>query len=255
MHSIVASMTLKLLVWLAALSVFLRLLGRDGPAGGTRERQELSAMLLGALVGSKLLAIATRPVLVLSASDLPEAWLMFVSADSVTGALLGARAGLWFAGASDRGAKMADRLVRPTAWALIVLWSGGVLWALRDGDYGGPTRLPWGIDFGDGLARHPVMLYQAMIMLVLMLFDRLLASTGPPAGLRGTCFVSLTVLALACVAVLKAPFHVPLIMEWVTPRPHLYFRLATAEQWAGLIAALIALPRLWAGLERIRERL
>ncbi len=27
--------------------------------------------------------------------------------------------------------------------------------------YGTPTRLPWGVDFGDGIARHPTQLYEA----------------------------------------------------------------------------------------------
>ncbi len=35
---------------------------------------------------------------------------------------------------------------------------------LEDFTYGTPTNLPWGVNFGDGLYRHPVQLYEAIIM-------------------------------------------------------------------------------------------
>ena len=33
---------------------------------------------------------------------------------------------------------------------------------LADFTYGTPTALPWGVDFGDGIARHPVQLYESL---------------------------------------------------------------------------------------------
>ena len=35
---------------------------------------------------------------------------------------------------------------------------------LDDYTYGTPTGLPWGVDFGDGIRRHPVQLYEALSM-------------------------------------------------------------------------------------------
>jgi prolipoprotein diacylglyceryltransferase len=35
---------------------------------------------------------------------------------------------------------------------------------LDDYTYGTPTGLPWGVDFGDGIPRHPVQLYEALAM-------------------------------------------------------------------------------------------
>ncbi len=41
----------------------------------------------------------------------------------------------------------------------------GCLFAgMADYTYGTPTGLPWGIDMGDGVARHPVALYEALCM-------------------------------------------------------------------------------------------
>jgi len=35
---------------------------------------------------------------------------------------------------------------------------------LADFTYGTPTSLPWGVDFGDGIPRHPVQLYESLAM-------------------------------------------------------------------------------------------
>lgn len=43
---------------------------------------------------------------------------------------------------------------------------GCLLAGMGDMTYGVPTTLPWGVDFGDGLARHPVQLYESVAMAV-----------------------------------------------------------------------------------------
>jgi len=43
---------------------------------------------------------------------------------------------------------------------------GCFLSGLQDNTYGTVTTLPWGHDFGDGLARHPVQLYESAAMAV-----------------------------------------------------------------------------------------
>ncbi|MFO1085239.1 MAG: prolipoprotein diacylglyceryl transferase family protein [Reyranellaceae bacterium] len=48
---------------------------------------------------------------------------------------------------------------------------------LADFTYGTPTGLPWGVDFGDGMSRHPVQLYEAFSMtaMLVVLIERLIA--------------------------------------------------------------------------------
>jgi hypothetical protein len=47
----------------------------------------------------------------------------------------------------------------------IVLGRLGCLFSgLPDNTYGIPTRLPWAVDLGDGIGRHPVQLYEALAM-------------------------------------------------------------------------------------------
>ena len=41
---------------------------------------------------------------------------------------------------------------------------GCFLGGLEDGAYGVATVLPWGVDFGDGVARHPTQVYEILWM-------------------------------------------------------------------------------------------
>lgn len=41
---------------------------------------------------------------------------------------------------------------------------------LEDQTYGTPTSLPWGADFGDGIMRHPVQLYESLSMALFAAF-------------------------------------------------------------------------------------
>lgn len=36
--------------------------------------------------------------------------------------------------------------------------------------YGQPTNLPWGVDFGDGIMRHPTQIYEALFMFVVFVY-------------------------------------------------------------------------------------
>lgn len=53
----------------------------------------------------------------------------------------------------------------PTFAALVAVGRiGCALSGLEDNTYGTPTTLPWGHDFGDGIPRHPVALYESLTM-------------------------------------------------------------------------------------------
>ena len=44
---------------------------------------------------------------------------------------------------------------------------GCFLTGLDDHTYGIPTSLPWGVDFGDGIPRHPTQIYEIIFLLLL----------------------------------------------------------------------------------------
>ena len=57
---------------------------------------------------------------------------------------------------------------------------------LPDRTYGIPTRLPWGVDLGDGISRHPVQIYESLAMaLFLAIYVWGLGRRAPWAMRRG----------------------------------------------------------------------
>src|ERR1041384_2104551 len=60
--------------------------------------------------------------------------------------------------------------VGPLALGIAVGRLGCFFAGLRDYTYGTATALPWGVDFGDGIHRHPVQLYESIAMLAFIVF-------------------------------------------------------------------------------------
>jgi prolipoprotein diacylglyceryltransferase len=60
------------------------------------------------------------------------------------------------------------QFVAPLALGIAIGRWGCFLAGLPDYTYGTPTHLPWGVDFGDGIPRHPVQLYESFAMLALL---------------------------------------------------------------------------------------
>jgi phosphatidylglycerol:prolipoprotein diacylglycerol transferase len=88
---------------------------------------------------------------------------------SVAGALVGAIVGVEIYKAL-RGIKGSTGGVFVGSFTLgVVIGRFGCLFAgLPDDTYGLPTRLPWGVDLGDGVSRHPVELYESAAMAVFL---------------------------------------------------------------------------------------
>ncbi|WP_224701557.1 prolipoprotein diacylglyceryl transferase [Devosia aquimaris] len=143
------------LAWLtsAYLVVLLRKYFADAfpSSAGARTKGYLIALIVGAGVGAYGLGTANL-------------WLAGVAgiARSIEGALAGAILGVelykWRTGMAGRTAAL---FVLPIAMGIAVGRIGCYLAGLEDFTYGVPTTLPWGHDFGDGISRHPVQLYEA----------------------------------------------------------------------------------------------
>jgi phosphatidylglycerol---prolipoprotein diacylglyceryl transferase len=97
--------------------------------------------------------------------------------------------------------------------------------------FGKPTTLPWGVDFGDGLLRHPTQLYEtafhAMMALVL-------------AWMRGRGMFRGQLIKLYIIVYLIYRF----LTEFLRPEPAIYARL-TGYQWAAMALAPVFVL-LWA---------
>jgi hypothetical protein len=106
---------------------------------------------------------------------------------SVAGALLGAIVGveLYKAIRRIRGSTGVI-FAGPFAMGVVVGRWGCLFAGLPDRTYGTPTRLPWGVDLGDGVARHPVQIYESLSMAAfLALFVWGLQRRAPWALRRG----------------------------------------------------------------------
>jgi prolipoprotein diacylglyceryltransferase len=84
---------------------------------------------------------------------------------SILGAILGAIAAVeWYKARHGIHESTGAALVVPLGTGIAVGRIGCFLVGLPDYTYGTPTTVPWGRDFGDGVLRHPVQLYEAFFV-------------------------------------------------------------------------------------------
>jgi len=112
---------------------------------------------------------------------------------SIAGALAGAiiAVELWKWRRGVRGSTGAS-FVLPIAVGIIIGRFGCLFAGLADGTYGIPTRLPWAVDLGDGIGRHPVQLYEAGAM-ALFVLAYVVALRHRPAWLEARAFYLLVI--------------------------------------------------------------
>jgi len=86
-------------------------------------------------------------------------------AGAISGGIVAVEIFKWFRGI--RGSTGAQFVV-PLAVGIAVGRWGCFFAGLPDYTYGTPTGVPWGVDFGDGVPRHPVQLYESLSMLLFL---------------------------------------------------------------------------------------
>lgn len=96
-------------------------------------------------------------------------WQALAGGKALVGALVGGWIGVESA-KSVLGIKSAtgDTFVIPLIVGLIIGRMGCFLTGFYDHTYGNATTLPWGMDFGDGIVRHPAQLYEIMFLALLL---------------------------------------------------------------------------------------
>ena len=119
----------------------------------------------GAFWGSHLLGVVERPL-----EAKPALFLYFLTNKTIVGGLLGGLAGVEitkkFLGVTQSSG---DLMTFPLLLGLAIGRLGCHLQGLSDGTFGRPSTLPWAVDFGDGLPRHPVNLYEILFLGVIAL--------------------------------------------------------------------------------------
>ena len=113
---------------------------------------------IGAALGSKLAFWIEDPLAAFA--NFPD-WRHLLEGKSIVGGLLGGLVGVESTKkAIGVRSSTGDAFVLPLAVGMSVGRIGCFLSGLADHTYGNPTSLPWGVDFGDGIPRHPTQLYE-----------------------------------------------------------------------------------------------
>ena len=140
----------------------------------------LAAAVIGGLIGSHLLfAVEDLATLQLVGSEPMRA----LEGKTIIGGLIGGLVAVEFV-KRRLGVTTAtgDLLVVPLLAGIAIGRIGCFLTGLDDGTSGIATSLPWGVDFGDGIPRHPTQLYEIMFLLMLTLVVARVAPRPHPIG-------------------------------------------------------------------------
>jgi phosphatidylglycerol---prolipoprotein diacylglyceryl transferase len=144
---------------------------RGNPIESEKRGVIIAGGLIGGILGAKILAILQHLDMLWS-GDVGFGMLL-LSGKTIVGALLGATFGVEVAKKllkidTTTGDVFAYPLIIGTAIGRI----GCFLTGLSDQTYGIATSLPWGVDFGDRISRHPTQLYEVVFMVCLLIFLR-----------------------------------------------------------------------------------
>jgi phosphatidylglycerol---prolipoprotein diacylglyceryl transferase len=155
------------LAYVTAFLLFLRLRKRQGDQLSDDSRWwVISAAVVGAALGSRLLGWF---------ENIHAPW--YTAGKTIVGGLAG---GLIAVEITKKRLNITsatgDLFVFPLIVGIAIGRIGCFLTGLADDTYGTATTLPWGIDFGDGIPRHPTQLYEILFLsalgLALTLYSR-----------------------------------------------------------------------------------
>ncbi len=145
------------------------------------------AVILGAVAGSKLVQWASAPAELAAHAGELAFWL---GGKSIIGGILGGTLAVELAKAKlGITRRTGDALVLPLVVSIVIGRLGCFTSGLADHTYGTATSLPWGVDFGDGIARHPTQLYEIVFLALLGLVLTRKAARAWPEGARFDAFL------------------------------------------------------------------
>ena len=125
------------------------------------------AAALGAFLGSRFIAYFETPEFYNGIFS----FTAFYANKTIVGGLLGGLLGVEICKKIIGVTKSSgDLMTYPLILAMVIGRIGCFLAGLEDGTYGKATTLPWAIDFGDHVYRHPTNLYEILFLILCALF-------------------------------------------------------------------------------------
>ena len=212
------------LSYFVAFCVFLYLRQRFGDPLSTSLRWAvIAAALAGAAIGSKLLYWIEDPQLTWHNLHNPA---YLIAGKTIVGALVFGLVSVELM-KKHIGIRHStgDLYAIPLALGIAIGRVGCFLTGLPDNTYGTSTALPWGVDFGDGINRHPTQLYEIVFLLVLIpLLYRILSAISLPGA--ASSFHTGDAFKVFMVGYMS--FR--LLCDFIKPYPHLALGLGSI-QW------------------------
>ena len=190
--------------------------------------------VFGAAIGNKAVFWIEMPHLFVQYWQTPA---VLFGGQSMVGGLLGGLLGVEIAKKlTGITRSTGDAFVMPVLLGLAIGRVGCFLAGLEDGTFGVATNLPWGIDFGDGVRRHPTQLYEIAFAGVLAWV--LSRWRGRLVDRPGLLFKLMLVAYLAW----------RLAVDDIKPVPYVYPLGLSGIQWVCVLGLAVYLPilvRVW----------
>jgi phosphatidylglycerol:prolipoprotein diacylglycerol transferase len=159
------------LAYVAGYAVFRLLRSRQGDVIAEPARWNvIAAAAVGALVGSRALGLAEQWPTVVSAWQQGHFFALLIApgGKTIVGGLLGGWLGVETVKlVTGIHSRTGDLFALPLCVGIAVGRMGCLIAGLADDTYGKPTALPWAVDLGDGIGRHPVQIYEIAFLALL----------------------------------------------------------------------------------------
>lgn len=160
---------LEALAYFVGYRVYLKQRKRAGDHLSASHRMWIvAAAIAGAAIGSKLLYWLSDPALTVQKWN--DVFYLMAGKTIVGGLIGGLFAVEWTKRRLGIHRRTGDLFAIPLCLGIAIGRIGCFLSGLSDDTYGVETGLPWGIDFGDGIKRHPVQLYEIVWLFVLAIW-------------------------------------------------------------------------------------
>jgi prolipoprotein diacylglyceryltransferase len=154
--------------YVAGYLVFRHQRARQGDVVDESKRWTvLAGAALGALAGSRVLGLAEQWPTLIDAYRAGRLLPLLLSpgGKTIVGGLLGAWLGAEIAKKlSDIHTRTGDLFALPLCIGIAIGRVGCLIAGLADDTYGKPTHLPWAVDLGDSIGRHPVQIYEILFL-------------------------------------------------------------------------------------------
>ncbi len=200
----------------------------------------ITAAAVGAALGSKLLSIFEEPGFLSAHWHQPY---LLLNGKTIVGGLIGGWLAVEFCKRRlHEQQRTGDLFVLPLCLGIAIGRIGCLLTGPEDHTFGAASSLPWALDFGDGVHRHPLPAYEIVFLLLLAFALRGMLRRPHVNGDvfkvfmcsymawrlvteflkdRAPIFLQITAIQWACLGVLA--FYAPDLWRWMRREDSLHF--------------------------------